>query len=306
MKLISVCLAGWLTVLSLASTGFGQPPERSGRPGPSVEPAGERTSRMQAQLAQRLRKQIEELKANHQDLVAELRRIHAAAVQEKATETAKKIEQLISKRQETFQGRLRQMERQQQRLQRAAREAAGPIERPQRRGRRAPDFELSSFDGKKIKSADYRGKIVVLEWFNMECPFSRYHYATTRTMADLAAKYKDKDVVWLAVNSTSHTTAEANLEFTRKHNLTYPMLDDRSGKVGRSFGARTTPHMFIIDKGGFIVYNGAIDSAPLGKVSGDGGKLNYVDKALAELTSGKKVSLPATPPYGCSVKYASR
>jgi hypothetical protein len=124
-------------------------------------------------------------------------------------------------------------------------------------------------------------------------------------MKDLAKKYKSKEVLWFAVNSTSHATAEDIRDFAEKNKVPYPILDDRSGRVGRSFGARSTPHMFIIDKDGYIVYNGAIDTAPLGKVGGDGGKIDYVDKALSELLSGQKVSTPNTPPYGCSVKYAS-
>jgi peroxiredoxin len=257
-------------------------------------------------LAQRLQQQIDELKATHGSLLTELRAIHASALKEDATETARKVKQLIDQRQQHYQEQLSQLESQQQRLRRVARQRAGQTERPQRRGRPAPDFELSSFTGEKVKLADLKGKIVVLEWFNFECPFSRYHYETKTTMADLARKYKEKDVVWFAVNSTSHTTAEANRQFAQKHDLPFTILDDRSGKVGRAYGARTTPHMIVIDKDGYIAYNGAIDTAPLGKVPDDASKINYVDKALEELTSGQDVSVPMTTPYGCSVKYASR
>ncbi|MCP4257681.1 MAG: redoxin domain-containing protein [Planctomycetes bacterium] len=171
-------------------------------------------------------------------------------------------------------------------------------------GKRAPDFELNSFDGKTVKLSDYRGKIVVLEWFNMECPFSRYHYQTKNTMAQLAEKYKNKNVVWLAVNSTNHTTPAANKTFTQKHKLAFPILDDRSGKVGRAYGAKTTPHIFIINARGRIVYDGAIDDSPMGKKKE--GVVNYVDNVLAELTTGKAVSTTSTKPYGCSVKYATK
>jgi len=123
-----------------------------------------------------------------------------------------------------------------------------------------------------------------------------------RTMAGLAAKYKDKDVVWLTVNSTKHLKTEKNKDFVEKHKLTYPILDDRSGKVGRAYSARTTPHMFIIDAKGKIVYDGGIDNSPMGSKKEK--TTNYVDKALAELTAGKAVSTPKTKPYGCSVKYA--
>jgi len=257
-------------------------------------------------MAQRFQQEIEALKAGHESLIAELRAIHATAVKEEANETAGKIEKLISHRQQAFQDRLRTLEQRQRRLQRAARERAGGVQVAQQRGRPAPRFELDSFDGRSVKLADYKGRIVVLEWFNFECPFSKYHYETESTMPDLAKKYKSKGVVWLAVNSTNHTTPEANKAFAKKNKLSFPILDDRSGRVGRAYGAKTTPHVFVIDGDGRIVYDGAIDSAPMGKVAEGGGKVNYVDKALAELTAGKPVSTPTTPPYGCSVKYAQR
>ena len=170
--------------------------------------------------------------------------------------------------------------------------------------KKAPDFTLKTFDGKEVSLSDYAGKIVVLEWFNNECPFVRYHYEKAGTMVELAKKYGAKNVVWLAINSTSHTTAEKNLEFARKYELPYAILDDRSGKVGRAYGAANTPHMFIIDSAGYIVYDGAIDNAPMGEPAEGQQVVNYVDKALAELTAGRKVSIAKTKPYGCSVKYA--
>jgi peroxiredoxin len=109
-------------------------------------------------------------------------------------------------------------------------------------------------------------------------------------------------VVWLAVNSTSHTTEGQNKEFAAKHKPGYPILDDRSGKVGRAYRAVSTPHMFIIDAKGGIVYTGAIDNSPMGRKKD--GVINYVERALAELAGGGTVSTPATKPYGCSVKYA--
>ena len=304
MKRIATLTTICVTLLSVTSVGLGQRPERPARPTRGQAPAGQREGMQR--LAQRLQQQIDELKAAHEGLIAELRVIHESAVKEKATGTAEKVETLISQRQESFQGRLNQLQQQQQRLRRAVRDRAGQTERPQRRGRKAPDFELNSFDGPKVKLADLKGKIVVLEWFNFECPFSRYHYEKATTMADLAKKYKDRGVVCFAVNSTSHTTAAANREFAKKHKVPYPILDDTSGEVGRAYAARTTPHIIVIDKNGFVAYNGAIDTAPLGQVKGEAGKINYVDKALAELTSGQNVSTPATSPYGCSVKYASR
>jgi peroxiredoxin len=120
-------------------------------------------------------------------------------------------------------------------------------------------------------------------------------------MTDLAAKYKDKNVAWLAINSTGHATAEKDKEFAQQFKIPYPVLSDFSGDVGHLYGAKTTPHMFIIDPNGILVYDGAIDDSPMGKKTE--GAVNYVDIALGELTSGKKVTTPQTKPYGCSVKY---
>ncbi|MBN1392194.1 MAG: thioredoxin family protein [Sedimentisphaerales bacterium] len=168
-------------------------------------------------------------------------------------------------------------------------------------GGKAPEFSLANYDGKMVSLADYKGKIVVLEWFNYECPFVKYHYEKADTMIDVSNKYKDKGVVWLAMNSMAHLTTEGNKEFAEKYKLSYPILDDRTGTVGRLYGALTTPHMFIIDAKGNIAYNGAIDNSPLGK---EENVINYVDKALEELTTGKEVSTASTKPYGCTVKYA--
>jgi peroxiredoxin/soluble cytochrome b562 len=258
---------------------------------------------------QRLQRQIEELRAGHQELIAQLEAIQKQAVKEKAQETANQVQALISKRQDSFQNTLRQLEQQQLELQQAGRDRTqrpGLERLPRVRGKQAPDFELNSFDGRNVKLSNYKGRIVVLEWMNPECPFSRYHYETTPTMANLAKKYKDKEVVWLAVNSTNNTTPEANRDFAQKHKLPYPILDDRSGQVGRLYGARNTPHVFVIDKAGMIAYEGAIDNAPLGKQEPGAGTVNYVDKAVSELLAGQNVSLPNTPPYGCTVKYAQQ
>ena len=309
---ISLCALGM--ILALASMTLGQTPaqERPGRrsnPARTTEPGA--TDQQQPaetrQQYQRLQQQIDELKATHKDLIAQLQAVHKLAVNEKATETARQIENLISKRQDTFQSTLRQLEQQQIRLQRAGRPLGQRVANPaQAQGKQAPDFELKSFDGQTVKLSSHKGRVVVLEWVNPECPFSRYHYETTPTMANLAKKYQDKEVVWLAINSTSHTTSEANREFAQKHKLPFPILDDRSGLVGRLYGARNTPHMFVIDKTGAIAYEGAIDNAPLGKSEPGAGSVNHVDKAISELLAGKNVSLSATPPYGCTVKYAGQ
>jgi len=168
---------------------------------------------------------------------------------------------------------------------------------------KAPDFTLKNYDGKEFKLADFKGKIVVLEWINPECPFVRYHYEKKSTIKELAKKYKEKKIVWLAINSTNFHKTEDNKKFAEKNKISHPILDDSSGKVGRAYHATNTPHMFIINTDGNIVYNGAIDNAPLGRVPKDKEYVNYVDKALEELTSGKTISIAKTKPYGCTVKY---
>lgn len=170
---------------------------------------------------------------------------------------------------------------------------------------KATEFTMTNYDGKEISLADFNGKIVVLEWLNYDCPFVKYHYETASTMVNLAKKYAGRDVVWLAINATHYATAEANKAFAEKHSVPYPILDDGKGNVGHAYNAARTPHLFIIDPNGLVAYQGAIDNAPFGKLTeGQTEKINYVDKALAELTEGKEVSTPKTDPYGCSVKYA--
>ena len=257
-------------------------------------------------------------RAEPQGSVRELQAIRKLALKEKAEETAKRLASLIARYQRGPQresgGRPRGPGREREPGQRPQGPERPPRERPARPRRdvegaaaaavsskKAPALRLTSFCGKTVNLSDYRGKIVVLEWLNFECPFVMYHYRQPNTMVKLANKYKDENVVWLAVNSTSHTTPEANNDFAKKHKLRYLILDDRSGKVGRAYGAKTTPHMYVINTRGNVVYAGAIDNSPMGKKKE--GVINYVDQALAELTAGKPVSTRESKPYGCSVKY---
>ena len=169
---------------------------------------------------------------------------------------------------------------------------------------KAPDFTLANYDGKTVKLSDYAGKIVVLEWFNYECPFARYNYEKTTAVNDLVNRFKDKGVVFLAINSTGHQESTKNKEFAEQFKVSHPILNDSKGTVGKAYGAQTTPHTFIIDAKGNIAYSGAFDNAPLGKIPEGAQYINYIDKALGELTGGKAVSTAETKPYGCSVKYA--
>lgn len=170
----------------------------------------------------------------------------------------------------------------------------------------APDFTLKDFNGQAVQLSKLtgEGKIVVLEWFNYDCPFVKYHYkADTNTMGKLAEQYKDKDVVWLSINSTHYVTAESTKAWAVEHGVKHAILMDTDGKVGKLYGAKTTPHLFVIDSKGQIAYNGAIDNAPMGRLGEGQELLNYVDQALSELLADKAVTLSKTEPYGCSVKY---
>ena len=253
---------------------------------------------IEGQLA-RLRGPGPQIRLEPRASLGQLKAIHELAVKENATQTAGRLEKLIASYQRQPTDRTRDPEQRPLRDRPARREAAPEADS----GKKAPAFTLNSFDGITTSLSDYRGKIVVLEWLNFECPFVRYHYDKATTMIDLAKKYKDRNVVWLAVNSTNHTTPQANIEFAAKHKLPYAILDDRSGNVGHAYGAKTTPHMYIINQRGNIVYEGAIDNSPNGKTPPGQELTNYVDVALTALVAGKDVSTKNTKPYGCTVKY---
>ncbi|MBI4530053.1 MAG: redoxin domain-containing protein [Candidatus Latescibacteria bacterium] len=168
-------------------------------------------------------------------------------------------------------------------------------------GSPAPAFTLEDQNSKKVNLSSFAGKVVVLEWVNPDCPFVQRHYKA-QTMTRLEQKYRGSGVVWLAINSTNYMSKENNGKWREKHQLAYPILDDHPGHVGKLYGAKTTPHMYIISPSGVLVYNGAIDDDPGGEKQGKA--MNYVEKALEELLTGKPLSTPETSSYGCSVKYA--
>jgi len=164
----------------------------------------------------------------------------------------------------------------------------------------APDFTLEDLSGNQVALSKIGG-VRVLEWVNPDCPFVQRHYQAG-TMKRLAADYGAKGVTWLTINSTNYMDAAANRKFAESHGLSQRILVDQDGKVGHLYGAATTPHMFVIDAGGKIVYAGAIDDDPRG--SKEGAVTNHVAAALNEVLAGKPVTTPETTPYGCSVKYA--
>lgn len=171
-------------------------------------------------------------------------------------------------------------------------------------GESAPEFKLTDTAGKNISLADYKGKVVVLEWFNADCPFIVKHHKNSSTFNDLYTKYTAKGVVFLAVCSSAEGKQGAGVDRNAKakteYKMEFPILMDTDGKVGKLYGAKTTPHCFVIGKDGKLLYNGAIDDD---KTTDASGKTNYVAKALDETLAGKPVTTAETKPYGCGVKY---
>jgi len=175
-------------------------------------------------------------------------------------------------------------------------------------GQAAPEFSLVDINGKMQTLSDYRGKYVVLEWFNSECPFVQKHYESGN-MQSLQARYTQKGVVWLGVNSTSprHSNyrdpvrSQAILKDWKSAPTAFVL--DPDGKVGKQYGARTTPHMYVIDPKGTLVYVGGIDDKPSTSPRDIPTAKNLVSAALDESLGGKPVGTPSAMPYGCSVKY---
>lgn len=174
-------------------------------------------------------------------------------------------------------------------------------------GQLAPNFTLVDLDGNQVELAGFRGKTVVLEWFNPGCPFVKFAHGEG-PFADPAKMpgAGDDGVVWLAINSGAPGKQghgkELNTQARTDWGMAYPLLLDESGEVGRRYDAKTTPHMYVIDAQGMLVYRGALDNAPLGEVKG-GEPVNYVQAALADLAAGRPVQTAETQSYGCGVKY---
>jgi len=178
-------------------------------------------------------------------------------------------------------------------------------------GQPAPAFTATDVDGRTVRLADFRGRHVVLEWNNPGCPFVRKHYQQSGNLPALQKAYTARGVAWLAVNSTERGHADylspADLRkwFADRDARPTAVLMDESGAVGRAYGATVTPHMYVIDPAGKLVYAGAIDSRATANPADIATATNHVNVALAETLSGKPVTLAQTRPYGCSVKYSS-
>lgn len=177
-------------------------------------------------------------------------------------------------------------------------------------GQTAPPFTLKDLSGKDRSLSEFKGKTVVLEWNNPNCPFVQKHYNSTN-MQTLQRDFGAKQVVWLSVNSTAKGASDfmdaAALTKWEADQRATPAgyLVDASGDVGRAYGAKTTPHMYVIDPSGKLVYAGGIDDKRSTNLEDVKSARNYVKAALDETLAGKPVTTPTAAPYGCSVKYAS-
>lgn len=173
-------------------------------------------------------------------------------------------------------------------------------------GKPAPDFTLTDINGKERSLSDFAGKVVVLEWVNHGCPFVQKHY-NSGNMPGLQAKYTGKDVVWLSICSSAegqqgyHSAADWQGVAKQKKMSATAVLIDESGKVGHLYEAKTTPHMYVIDEAGTLVYQGGIDNDP--RASDPSQTPSYVAAALDSVLAGKPVEVATSAPYGCNVKY---
>lgn len=177
-------------------------------------------------------------------------------------------------------------------------------------GKLAANFKLVGHDGKEYQLSDYKGKIVLLEWTNFDCPFVKKHYDPSKSnMQNLQKKYVDQDVVWFSIISSAKgkqgylEVSEANKMKSEKNNNATALLLDHSGDVGRLYAAKTTPHIYIIDKDGTVAYKGAIDSIASSDINDIDKADNYVANVLDALIFGQKIMIDSTKAYGCSVKY---
>jgi peroxiredoxin len=174
-------------------------------------------------------------------------------------------------------------------------------------GKPAPDFTATDINGKPHKLSDYKGKVVVLESYNLDCPFCANHFKTG-AMQELQADLASKGVVWLVINSVnakhpSYRTPEAaKKEWDKEQLKATAWLDDHTGAIGREYGFKTTPEMVVVDKDGNVAYAGAIDDKA-STIGDPRTARNYVKAAVNDLLAGKKVEVSQAKPYGCSVKY---
>jgi peroxiredoxin len=175
-------------------------------------------------------------------------------------------------------------------------------------GAPAPNFALRDLAGNRHKLSDHKGKIVVLEWYNPKCPFVVYAHDEGGPLHTMGDRWTAEGVVWFAINSGAPgkqgAGTDLNIEMQKQYGFNYPVLLDETGETGRKYQAKTTPHMYVIDTEGTLVYAGGLDNAGFGKVADGGEMMPYVEQVLEDLVAGRPARVQTSKPYGCSVKYA--
>ncbi len=183
--------------------------------------------------------------------------------------------------------------------------SAGALAEGVQVGQEAPNFTLKSSEGTDVSLSDYKGKVVVLQWTNHTCPYIKRHEGSQRTVQKLVEQFQKMDVAFVAVDSSHYCEDKKDgiNTFRKENDLKHPTLLDASGKVGRMYGAKSTPHVFVIDKDSKVVYMGAYDNDRRGDKEN---ARNYVSEAVAAALNGSTPPVEQTRPYGCSVKYAKK
>ncbi|MCH8193561.1 MAG: redoxin domain-containing protein, partial [Planctomycetes bacterium] len=252
----------------------------------------------QRQVAE-LEGRLKRLRSEHNALVHTLREIHAIADREQAGETVARLNALIEDQTKEHQSQVQSMERGLGRLRSIVRRIEDR-KVVNRAGGKAPKFRLKGSDGKTVRLEDFAGKIVVLEWVNPECPIAKQYY-DQKIPQKLARKYHEEGVVWLGINSGRDQTAEQNRKFVETFDLDYPILEDPAGAIARLYGAKSTPHVFIIDAQGTIAYNGAVDDSVRSSRAKKKKVTHFVEDALSALVAGNTVKVPFTQPFGTPI-----
>lgn len=191
---------------------------------------------------------------------------------------------------------------------RALEEAPPSDFRPPRLGEETPDFRLPDLEGRALRLAELRGRIVVLEWIDPDCSFVQYAHRSG-TLRALAERLPREGVAWIAINSTGRgkpgSSREENRRFCAEHQLETPVLLDATGEVGRAYGATKAPELFVLDENGVLAYAGPPDNAPFGQVKGGGPLVSYVEETVRALRTGAAIEPRRAKSYGCAIRYAA-
>ena len=262
---------------------------------------------MQADMARQLtdaQSQIQKIQAEQRRLNADLNAIHALAAEEKAAKTLDKINQLIKTRNTQYRTQLNNLSQKVRRIETTMASLAKRNQAKNRINTMAPPFSAKTVTGETINSSQNKGKVIVLEWLNPECQFTRLAYQRGK-VTELARQYANReDVMWLCVCSAQSNRPASLLKFIETNKIERPVINDATGQLAKLYYAKATPQFIIIGKDGKIAYSGAFDnSLPKPK---DGKVTGYVASALTEILQGKPVTIPSIPPAGTPIKIGSR